>query len=66
MGVEKVQEAWSNLLEALNMYEESLQGEVEEALRERRIEALPGLQAQLKRLRQLRTLLHRAEKLLPS
>ncbi len=65
METEKVWEAWQHLQDALQAYEETLQAEIQEALHERRMDALLELRQAQKRLNQLRSVLRRAEKLLP-
>lgn len=64
MAWEKVIEAWSQLQEAVDAYEEELRFELEEAIRLRDLGKITTLQGRVRHLRRLRSLLHRVEKAL--
>ncbi|MCS7152329.1 MAG: hypothetical protein N2253_05915 [Bacteroidia bacterium] len=64
MAWEKVIEAWSQLQEAVDTYEEALRFELEEAVRLRDLGKITTLQGRVKHLRRLRSLLQRVEKAL--
>ncbi|MDW8056696.1 MAG: hypothetical protein RMJ57_00275 [Bacteroidia bacterium] len=61
MAWEKVIEAWSQLQEAVDTYEEALRFELEEAVRLRDLGKITTLQGRVKHLRRLRSLLQRVD-----